>query len=322
VVLLVFKLAVSGVLLWILFSRIDVEQLWAGLRPASIPWLIASIAIYTFTIAASVWRWRVLLEAQQVHVRSGHLARSYLIGLFFNNFLPSNIGGDVIRIRDTSFTAGSKTLATAVIVVDRALGLMALILVAACGASLASAGTGRGALPIVPAWLWAGFLLAAAVSAPAVFAPAGVGRMLQPLRVFHPDWIDRRIQMLTGMLSRFRDRPAALIICFGGGVLVQSALVAFYLAVARALRIPIGPWDMAVVVPLSFIIQLAPVSINGLGVREATFSLYFSRLGLPLESALLVSLVPTALIMLVSLSGAALYVSSAPSGEAAARPSG
>src|SRR5207249_2406500 len=99
--------------------------------------------------------------------------------------------------------------------VDRALGLMGLVLVAACGASLAAGGGARrGALPIVPAWLWAGFLVGAGVSAPAVLAPAGFGRMLQPLRVFHPEWIDNRIEKLTSVLSRFRDRPAALAGCF------------------------------------------------------------------------------------------------------------
>src|SRR5688572_15594336 len=175
-----FKFAVSAVLLWILFSRIDGEKLWTSTRPASIPWLIISVAIYAITIAAGVWRWRVLLEAQHVHIRTGHLTRSYLVGLFFNNFLPSNIGGDVIRIRDTAPTAGSKTLATAVVVVDRGLGLMALILIAACGASVA-ARAGGAALPILPVWLWIGFLLAAGLAAPAVLAPAGFGKMLQPL---------------------------------------------------------------------------------------------------------------------------------------------
>ena len=82
----------------------------------------------------------------------------------------------------------------------------------------------------------------------------------------------------------------------------------FYAAVAYALHIAIGPWDLAVIVPLSFVIQMVPVSINGFGVREAAFTLYFSRLRLPIESALLVSLVPTALVMLFSLSGAAIYV--------------
>jgi uncharacterized membrane protein YbhN (UPF0104 family) len=307
-VLVLFKLAVSVVLLGILFSRIDGGALVASLRTASLAWLSVALAIYAVTVAANVWRWRLLLDAQGVQVRTNRLTTSYLVSLFFNNFLPSNIGGDVIRIRDTAGPAGSKTLATAVILIDRGLGLLGLVLVAAFGASLAAGSAGSGALPIEPVWLWAGFLLGVGLSAPAVFAPAGFGRLLQPLRVIHPDWIDNRIGKITSALARFRERPAVLAACFGAGVFVQAAFVAFHLAVAYALRIPIGPWDMAVVVPLAFLLQMAPVSINGFGVREATFSVYLSRLGLPIESALLVSLLPAGLVMLFSLSGAAVYV--------------
>ena len=53
---------------------------------------------------------------------------------------------------------------------------------------------------------------------------------------------------------------------------------------------PISPWHMAVLVPMSFLVQMLPVSVNGFGLREATFSLYFSRLGLPIEAALVISL--------------------------------
>ena len=58
----------------------------------------------------------------------------------------------------------------------------------------------------------------------------------------------------------------------------------------------------------SFIVQMAPVSVNGLGVREATFSYYFARLGLPLESALALSFLGAVLLMIFSLSGAAAYI--------------
>jgi glycosyltransferase 2 family protein len=309
--LMAFKLAVSVALLWFLFSRIDVGRLWTTARTASVPWLLIAMSIYAVAVVASVWRWHLLLDAQGVHVQKTRLAGSYLVALFFNNFLPSNIGGDVVRIRDTARPAGSMTLAAAVVLVDRILGLMGLVLVAACGATVAAGAAGgaaRAALPIVPAWLWAGFFIGAGLSAPAVLAPAGFGRMLQPLRVIHPEWIDSRIETITGVLSRFRDRPSALAGCFSAAVFVQAATVIFYLAVAFALRIPISPWDLAVIVPLSFVVQMAPVSINGFGVREATFTLYFARLRLPIESALLVSLVPTALVMLFSLSGAAVYV--------------
>jgi hypothetical protein len=65
---------------------------------------------------------------------------------------------------------------------------------------------------------------------------------------------------------------------------------------------------LALLVPLSFIVQMAPVSVNGFGVREATFSAYFSRLGLPIESAIAVSFMGAVLVMIFSLSGAAAYL--------------
>lgn len=306
--IIALKLSVSAILLAFLFSRIDVGRLWATARTASIAWLFGALSIYAIVVVASVWRWNLLLGAQGVRIAVSRLYSSYLVALFFNNFLPSNIGGDVIRIRDTSRDAGSMTLATTVVLTDRVLGLIALVLIAACGASLAAGGGRQAALPILPVWLWAGFFVGAAVSAPAVLAPAGFGRLLQPLRIIHPEWMDSRIEKLTTVLARFREEPGALASCFAGAIFVQAATVGFYVAVAHALRIGIGPWDLAVIVPLSFVIQMAPVSINGFGVREATFSLYFSRLGLPIESALLVSLVPTALVMLFSLSGAVAYV--------------
>jgi hypothetical protein len=84
--------------------------------------------------------------------------------------------------------------------------------------------------------------------------------------------------------------------------------VAFYLAIAHSMRIPVGFADLAVVVPISFVVQMLPVSMNGFGVREATFGFYFRQLGLPLESALVVSFTGAALIMLFSLSGAVAYM--------------
>ena len=308
-VFVAIKLAVSIILLTLLFSKIDIGRLWTGARQASLAWLAAALAIYFVNVLVSIWRWHVLLHAQDVDVGGRSLLGSFLVALFFNNFLPSNIGGDVIRIGETARPAGSKTVATLVVLADRVLGLMALVLVAALGAT-ATARTARHApLPIWPSSLWVGLLLAAAASAPALLAPAGVGRLLQPLTVLHPEWIGTRIDSLTNVLERFRDRPAALASCFSGAVFVQATIVVFYLAVAHALRINIAAVDLAVIVPISFLVQMLPVSVNGFGVREATFSFYFVRVGQPIEAALLMSLVATALIMFFSLTGAAIYVS-------------
>jgi glycosyltransferase 2 family protein len=308
-VLVAIKLAVSVGLLTLLFSRIDAGRLWAGVRHASIPWLGLALGIYVGTILANIWRWQLLLRAQDVQLTSRALFGSLLVALFFNNFLPSNIGGDVIRISDTARPSGSKTLATAIVFVDRLIGLMGLAFVAAVSATVATAMPEHGRLPIRPVWLWAGFVAGIALSTPALLAPDRLSRLLQPLTVFHPEWVGDRLEKLTAMLVRFRNRRSALAACFAGAVGVQLASVVFYAAVAHALRVPVAFWDLAVIVPISFVVQMLPVSVNGFGVREATFSFYFARIGLPLESALLVALVPTALVMLFSLGGAAVYIS-------------
>jgi len=306
VVIPVLKVIVSAALIAILLARIDTAKLWQIARTASLGWLALALVAYLVMILASAWRWGLLLEAQGIPSRFRWLTSSFLVATFFNNFLPSNIGGDVIRIADTAGAAGSKTLATTIVLADRAIGLLGLVLVAAGGATagprLVAAGPGIGA-PM----LWAAFFGATLVCVLVLLKPVAVPALLQPLRKVHPEWVDTRLGRLTAALDRFRGAPGSLAGCFAGAIFVQAVLVGFYLAIARSMDIPIGYLELALVVPITFVVQMVPVSMNGFGVREATFGLYFSRLGLPLESALLVSLVGAALIMLFSLSGAATY---------------
>jgi uncharacterized membrane protein YbhN (UPF0104 family) len=299
------KIIVSVGLLALLFSRVDVGRLWNVARHASLPWLGTALLLYFVMLIVSTWRWSMLLQAQQVPLPFGFLTSSYLVATFFNNFLPSNIGGDVIRISDTAKPTKSMTLATTVVLMDRGIGLLGLVLVAAAGASmLRQLAVG----PVGPRLLWAGFGLGTIIATPALLMPESVTRLFQPLRVFHQEWVDARIEKLTYALTRFKETPVALASCFAGAVAVQTTIVLFYVAVARSMDIPIGFAELAVIVPISFIVQMLPVSVNGFGVREATFGFYFTHLGMPLESALLVSFMGAALIMLFSLSGGVVYL--------------
>jgi uncharacterized protein (TIRG00374 family) len=301
------KILVSGGLLYVLLTRVDLGRLWQVARTASIGWLAAALALYLGMVLISTWRWWLLLGAQHVPVPFGRLFNSYLVATFSNNFLPSNIGGDVVRIRDTAKPAGSKTLATTVVLLDRGLGLLGLVFVAALGATRAaheSAAIG----PVGPGVLWGMLAIGLAVSTPAVLVPSGVGRLLAPLQRLHREWVSERIDRLTTALARFRAAPGVLGACFLGAVAVQAVNVAFYAAIAQALSIPIPIAHLGILVPLSFIVQMAPVSVNGFGVREATFSFYFAQLHLPLESALALSFIGAALIMVFSTSGAVAYL--------------
>jgi hypothetical protein len=301
------KLAVSAALLALLFSRVDVGRLWADARQASLAWIVVALGAYAVTVVASVWRWWLLLEAQDVSMPFHSLFASMSVALFFNNFLPSNIGGDLVRVTDTARVTRSKTLAATVVLADRTMGLMGLVLVAAIGVTLVTS-AGRTPLPVWPSWLWAAFTAGMLVGGLMLWSPGGVGWLLRPLTMLHPEWVASRIGSITATLQRFRSHMGAVVTCFGGAVFVQLMTVAFGWAVAHALGIPISAFDLAVVIPLAGVAQMIPISLNGFGVREAMYMLYFVRIGLPRESAMLLSLTSTALVMLYSLTGAGVYI--------------
>jgi uncharacterized membrane protein YbhN (UPF0104 family) len=299
------KVVISVALLAWLIGRSDTPRLWTYIRAASIGWLGTAILMYSLMVLASAWRWGLLLTAQGVSIPVRRLTESFLVATFFNNFLPSNIGGDVVRITDTAAATRSRTLAAAVVIVDRGIGLLGLVLLAAVAATLAPP-TGAGT---APTWLlWVGFVAGLAVSVPPILAPTHIVQLLSPLRRIHQEWISARLQQLAAVLTRFRQAPGALVGCFAGAVVVQSLLVAFYAAVAHGIGIPISAWHMAVIVPVSFLAQLMPISVNGFGVREAVFAYYFSQVGAPREGGLVVSLLGAGLVMLFSLTGALAYV--------------
>ena len=125
------KLAVSAALLAYLFSSTDIRALEQRVRSADLLMLVAAVFCYVAMLALATWRWRLLLETLGVDAPLRRLTSSYLVATFFNNFLPSNIGGDVVRVRDGSRLTGSTTASLAVVGIDRILGFGALYVLAA-----------------------------------------------------------------------------------------------------------------------------------------------------------------------------------------------
>jgi hypothetical protein len=300
------KIGVSaGLLYWLLHGKEDL--LWNTARHASLGWLAAALVIFLLQLMVGTWRWSLLVHAQDIPMSFGALANSYFVATFFNNFLPSNVGGDVIRIGDVAKRAGSMTLAAIVVLFDRGIGLLGLGFVAATGASI-TAWISPTLGPIGPGVLWAGLATVVAIVGWAVLLPQGVELVLSPLKKLHPEWVGDQLQKLRDALARFRESPKALAGCLAGSVCVQGLLVLFYAAIAQGLHVTVPISHLAIVVPLSFIILMLPISVNGLGLREATFVFYLSRLGVAREAATLLSLTSYGLIALFSATGAIAYL--------------
>jgi uncharacterized membrane protein YbhN (UPF0104 family) len=291
--------------LYFVLRSIDLPSFWERVKGMNPAWLVLALIAYSLTQSISVWRWNRLLRAQHIEVEKRRLTESIWVSMFFNNFLPSNIGGDVVRIADTAPAAGSKTLATTVILVDRVIGLTALVLVAAGGAFAASM---VGVHVPGARWLWIASALGAVAAISVITMPQLVGHSLLPLRALNKPWITERAQRLEDAVIKFRNAPSAVAGAFGGALVVQITIVAFYLLTAEGLSVPLPIFLGAVLIPVSLVVQMAPVSINGFGVREAVFAFFFRRFGLPADAAVALSLVSTGMVMGLSLVGGFFFL--------------
>jgi uncharacterized protein (TIRG00374 family) len=312
--LLVAKVGVSLALLAWLLSTTDLGALHRRLRTGDTLLLAAAVALYTAILALSIWRWRVLLQAQGYEAPVRHLSASYLVATFFNNFLPGNIGGDLVRVRDSSRLTASTTASVAVIAIDRILGFGALYFLA-----LVAFVSGPERLRQMGGVKQPLLLLTAifAVLAYVFFRPGTARKVMAATRLSAVPAIRKPFDVVQGAVDVYRRQVGSVWLAFAASLALQALVVCYYYAVAHSLRIPLTLSSCFLVVPLCILAQAVPISFNGWGIRESVFVLYFGQLGVPRDSTLAFSLVGAGLLVLLSLAGAVVWTSR---GTAAAVP--
>jgi uncharacterized protein (TIRG00374 family) len=294
--LLAIKVAVSLALLTYLFATSDLEALEERVRTADLLLLSAAIGCYVAMLALATWRWQLLLEALGVVAPLRHLTASYLV---------SNIGGDIVRVRDGSRYTGSTTSSLAVVGIDRILGLGALWVLAAVAFVFAGSEARElaGARAVI-----LGLGLVFVVLAIIFFRPGIARRLMTVSRLNRIDWARERFEVVQAAVHSYRAQVRTVWLAFAASLALQALVVWYFLAIARALRIPLDVSAAFLMVPLCTLLQAVPISFNGWGLREGLFALYFSQIGLPRESALAFSLTGAGLIILLSLSGAVVWM--------------
>jgi hypothetical protein len=304
--LLAAKVAVSVALLAYLFSTTDLAALKERVRTGDTFLLVLAMGLYGLIIAISIWRWKLLLHTQGYQATMSHLSASYLVATFFNNFLPSNIGGDFIRVRDSSRLTGSTTTSVAVVVIDRILGFGALYALAV-GAYLAGGPTVRALAGALPALIALGLVFG--LLAYIFFRPGTARRAVAAMGMSRLPWARSKFEVVQNAVHVYREEVGAVWMALLGSVVLQALVVYYYYNIARALRIPLPLSACFLMVPLCSLVQALPISFNGWGVRESVFIVYFAQVGLPRESAMAFSLVGAGLMVLLSLSGAIVWTS-------------
>lgn len=298
--LLLVKLVLSVGLLVYLLQSVDLSDVLRHFIQGQHALFAVAALVYVVVVLLSTLRWKVLLDAIEGGPAFRVLVQSYMVATFFGNFLPSNVGGDVVRVRDTARTAGSHTAALTVAFLDRVVGFVALYFIAApaylFGGSLVRELAGAR---VILLGLTALFIVLGAV----FVRPGFVTSVVETIGVRRFPWIHRKFESVQGTVNAFRAKKGALVEAFLLSLFLQLLGVCYFYLVARALRIPLGLGAAMLMVPLCSLIQAIPISFNGWGIREGVYVLYFHQVGLPRESALAFSIVAAGLVVLLSISG-------------------
>ncbi len=301
------KVLVSVGLLAALLARQPLEEIREALAHPQWSWLAFAFAVYGASAVAGALPWAWLLRAAGSSAGDGRLARLYLIGLFFNNFLPANVGGDIYKVIDLGRLEHNPQRVFAATVLDRLLGLAALTLVAVLAAVVALGG--RIAVPPA-AWLLALVLLLLAAAGGLLLSrrgAAGVQRLLAWLRL---PALARHVDPIAAAFRLYRGRPGVLARALAAGLVIQALRVAVHVLVARGLGLDLSGAQVLqffVLVPVLAVSLTLPITINGIGLREALAAVLLPWTGLPAQAVVAVEVTTFLVQVAFSLVGGGLF---------------
>lgn len=300
------KAAVSVGLILFLLSRLSLDEITAAMESPRWGWLAAALAVYAVSAFGGALQWSWILRAAGVAAPGREIIRLYFIGLFFNNFLPANIGGDAWKIVDLGRQEGRALAVFGATLLDRLLGLTALTLFAV----LVLAGAAVGGVPLPASALMLPAILLGLTAGLALLLSRRLAVWLPaPARLVGLTGLAERIRRLSEEFGRYRPRLRWLngLLAFSTGV--QLLRVATHLLVARGLGFELTgdqAVQLLVLVPMLAVALTLPVTINGIGLRESVSANLLTWSGLAAPQAVAMEVAAYLVQVAFSLQGGVL----------------
>ena len=271
------KLVVSvGLVVWAFSGEhFRLDRLALHFKEADIRLLIGAVVLFALSNLLGAVQWNLLLRVQEIELSWRKVVSFYFVGVFFNNFLVGNIGGDAIRVYDVRRLTKDGSPAFAATFSDRFIGLFTLT-----GFSLAAyllAPTFAGGRSVLVLILCVAGVLSITIASAFSRRLSGLGERIV-LKVV-PVHIGERITKIRLGMLRCRAHLKVLAVAASVSVGVQLMRVGVHYVVGRSLGLELSFGYFLVFIPLIAIVASVPVSFGGIGVRENAGVLLFGRLG-------------------------------------------
>lgn len=285
IIKLLLRIFVSGLLLLLILRQVDLSAVSSHLRRANLTFLIASITLIYLNYFVSSYRWQGLAKVKGISASLLDFVRLYFIGAFFNNFLPSIVGGDVVKAYKLTKLTDKKVDAAVSVFMERFTGLVVLGLIS------------------LTAFIYE-FKLRAVLITVGLLLLGAVGFWLAPKIVkFH-----HLLKKAYDSVMAYRGERAILWQATWTSFLVQIIAVTTEYLIFMALGLKVSYLYCLFAIPLIAVASMLPISINGVGIQDALFVIFFARVGVAQEAALAVSFLYHVLRLASSLVGGLLYI--------------
>lgn len=302
------KFVISAGLLFVLFRTLDVRQSLDALRGMDLRYFVGAVLLFWLTQLIRAFRWRVLLDAVDVHVSVWRLFYLYVVGTFFNTFLPSGFGGDAIKMYELNRYShrGSESVST--VLLDRWVGLLMLFILA---------------LPMLPL-VYADLPRLEAVLLTIICVAGLMGSWL----LFQRRLIERVLSILPDRLRVKMHRFYEAVHTAGTGALWKALGISTIFSAVLFLLNYLLALAVGIRMPFIYVVAFMPIlslsmtipSIGALGTREGAYVLLFGAAGVAEPLALAMSLAFYATNVIVGIAGGLLYAGGALFGLRGRRP--
>lgn len=296
------RICVSAGVLYYLLKQVDLNKVIQIASSANRPVLLLVLLLFLVIYLTAMMRWRMLLIGLGLNLTTSLIFKSYCLGTFFNLFFPSAIGGDFLRSIDLGIRTKEPKRVAASVILDRIGGYCGLVVLALLALSM-----GYNLIADKVVFIALGVIVIILTVILAVlfnnFLFSKTKRLL--------DLLGRLGQLLSNLhyeIYNFRSQKTIIIktIAYSFAIQLTWAFLVYLTAVALGIRLT--PLYFFILVPIINVITAIPISIGGLGVREASSVYFFSKIGVPAEIALTVSLLIFLLMFLSGVAGGIVYV--------------
>lgn len=303
-----FRLALSLALLFWLLKKIDAGKMLGVLKTADLGCIGLALGIFLLINLLLLIRWFVFIKALNLDVEFRDVIRYFFIGLFCNLFLPSAIGGDIVKAFGLCRTSPQKARVVASVILDRLSGFASIVLIASV--VFISGYRFINDLSLL------GLIVALALFSTIVFAVLFSERLFAfACRIFNniPN-IKNGLMNLHNDIVMIKDDTRAIVNAVGLSCLSQIVLAVVFFLIARGLHQNIDLIYFLVFSPMVCVAASLP-SIGGLGVREVGWVYLLAKIHVPESISLSMSLMSFLFMVIVGLIGGVIYVTTLSSGR-------